>query len=126
MRCRSEARISASTNSRDASVAGFTRGTRGRRKMSDDVRVVAHHEAAVRHFGGECDRLTHIRHVALRCDGDLVRHVAGEPAKELSPEGDERLIVDRDLGAHLPEEGVLDRKRDGDSLPEALVAEHWL
>src|SRR5256885_11668861 len=88
--------------------------------------MIAHAEVAVRHFGVDGDRLPRTGHVALRRDGDPVWNVAREPAQELAPERHERRIVDGNLGPHLPLEGVLDGERDGDSLTEALIAEHRL
>ena len=57
---------------------------------------------------------------------DPARRVARKPPRELPPEGAERQVIHRNLGAHLPEPVVLNGERHGEAATEVLVGEHRL
>ena len=77
-------------------------------------------------LGPDLDALPGRHQVGGDLDLDRLRHVAHQPAQELAPEGLVGLILDRDVGVHLPVPGVVHAPGQRLATAVALVGEDHL
>ena len=91
-----------------------------------DVGVVDRQEPLVVDLRPDLDALARRHEVRADLDLDRLRHVAHQPAQELAPEGLVGLVLDRDVGVHLPVPGVVHAPGQRLAAAVALVGEDHL